>query len=369
VADWTNNDLKAYATEVKAEDALEERRLGYVAITRARRLLIASTSWWGPTQKTKRGPSEFFKVVQAQCDAGGGEVVVNIDEPPDGAVNPVVEALGTVEVEWPAALDPDRLAARREAAEAVRVSVDALTGRTAGADDRLVDGTLDEAERELVDGWDHDLELLLAELSTASSERAHDVELPTTLSASQMLVLQRAPADLAAEIARPMPRPPQRAARRGTRFHAWVEARYAQQPLLSPDELPGAGDAAITDDDDLATLQAAFESGPYADRVPLRLEVPFSLVLAGRVVRGRIDAVYATADGYEVVDWKTSRAHDADPLQLAIYRLAWAEIADCELAAVIGTFAYVRDGSVVEFPDLPDRPRLEALLNGVEPHV
>ena len=57
-----------------------------------------------------------------------------------------------------------------------------------------------------------------------------------------------------------------------------------------------------------------------------------SALVAGRLVRGRIDAVYAAdprrwrrAVTFLVVDWKTSRSETADPLQLAIYRLAWAE--------------------------------------------
>ena len=54
---------------------------------------------------------------------------------------------------------------------------------------------------------------------------------------------------------------------------------------------------------------------------------PSPLVLAGQVVRGRIDAVYAEPDGgWLVVDWKTNQRQTADPLQLAIYRLAWAEL-------------------------------------------
>ena len=90
-----------------------------------------------------------------------------------------------------------------------------------------------------------------------------------------------------------MPRQPSPAARFGTRFHAWVEARFGQQDLLDPDELPGRGDAGIDDDDDLRELIGLFENGPFADRTPVAVEPPFALVLAGQVVRGRIDAVYA----------------------------------------------------------------------------
>ncbi|MYS73803.1 ATP-dependent helicase, partial [Streptomyces sp. SID5926] len=185
------------------------------------------------------------------------------------------------------------------------------------------------------------------------------------------------PDGFAQELARPMPRPPQPAARRGTRFHAWVEARFEPLtlPLLEPEELPG-GDAEIADDHDLEFLKDAFERTEYARRTPFRVETPFQLSLAGRVVRGRIDAVYKEGDGdtatYEIVDWKTNRAATADPLQLALYRLAWAEQQGVPPASVTAAFLYVRTGEVVRPEGLPDRAALEKLLLaepvGDEPH-
>jgi DNA helicase-2/ATP-dependent DNA helicase PcrA len=162
-----------------------------------------------------------------------------------------------------------------------------------------------------------------------------------------------------------MPRPPSPAARFGTRFHAWVEARFGQQGLIEPDDLPGRADQGIDDEDELRALVDAFESGPFADRPPHRLEAPFALVLAGQVVRGRIDAVYAERDGsWLVVDWKTNRRHDADALQLAIYRVAWADLAGVPLDRVRAAFYYVRDAELVEPPGLPDRQDLERLVTG-----
>ena len=158
--------------------------------------------------------------------------------------------------------------------------------------------------------------------------------------------------------ATPMPRQPSPAARFGTRFHAWVEARFGQQDLFDPDELPGQADAGIDSDDDLAELIATFERGPFADRAPHAVEAPFALVLDGQVVRGRIDAVYAEPDGgYLVVDWKTSRKDDADVLQLALYRLAWAELAGVPLDKVRAAFYFVRSGRIVEPDDLPGARR------------
>ncbi|MGB8945816.1 MAG: PD-(D/E)XK nuclease family protein, partial [Streptomyces sp.] len=166
------------------------------------------------------------------------------------------------------------------------------------------------------------------------------------------------------------PRPPQPAARRGTRFHAWVETRFEELrlPLLAPEDLPGGGpgEAEIADERDLDALKEAFERTEYAHRSPHRLEVPFQLTLAGRVVRGRIDAVYKEVDGddvtYEIVDWKTSRTRTADPLQLAVYRLAWAELHDLPPESVKASFLYVRSGETARPAHLPGRAELERIL-------
>jgi DNA helicase-2/ATP-dependent DNA helicase PcrA len=142
-----------------------------------------------------------------------------------------------------------------------------------------------------------------------------------------------------------------------------VESLFAQQPLLEPDDLPGAADDDIVDEADLEQLKQAFLRSPYALRSPHAIEAPFQLVLAGRVVRGRIDAVYETGDGFEVVDWKTNRRATADPLQLAVYRLAWAEIVGLPVERVTAAFLYVRTGEVVRPADLPGREDLERLLS------
>lgn len=213
--------------------------------------------------------------------------------------------------------------------------------------------------------WDRDLDALAGELRRARAT-VHDVLVPAALSATQLLRLAEDPDAFAKELARPMPRPPQPAARRGTRFHAWVESRYEELPLpmLGPDELPGGdeSDAEIADERDLAELKEAFERTAYARRTPYRVETPFQITLAGRVIRGRIDAVYRTGDRYEIVDWKTTRHRTADPLQLAVYRLAWAELHGLPLDAVTATFLYVRSGETVHPQGLPGRAELERIL-------
>ncbi|MEU9940629.1 UvrD-helicase domain-containing protein [Streptomyces lavendulae] len=224
-------------------------------------------------------------------------------------------------------------------------------------------------EARAIASWDRDLDALEGELRRARAA-VREVELPSALSASQLMRLAADEQGFVRDLARPMPRPPQPAARQGTRFHAWVESRFEELPLplldlLDPaTELPGS-DQEVADEADLDALKAAFERSEYAERTPYRMEAPVQLTLAGRVIRGRIDAVYKNPDGsYEVVDWKTGRTTQADPLQLAVYRLAWAEATGTPLDRVSAAFLHVRSGRVIRPRDLPGRARLERILQG-----
>jgi DNA helicase-2/ATP-dependent DNA helicase PcrA len=355
----SKDGIKAYDEECRAHLEREERRLGYVAFTRARRLLIGSGHWWGPTQKKQRGPSPFLRELRAHADAGFGVVDLWTDQPTE-ETNPSLE-VPAVYV-WPTAYDEEPYLRRRAAADAVLADVEALA---AGHSLPEVAG-LTTWEREQLDRLDREAALLLEEERVAR-RGLRDVLLPPTLSASQLLRLQADPEGFARELARPLPRRPVLAARRGTRFHAWVETLFAQRPLLDPDELPGAEDDGIADDADLVALQDAFLATPYAALRPHSVEAPFSLPLAGRVIRGRIDAVYELGGGrWEVVDWKTGN-EAADPLQLAVYRLAWARLEGVPVEAVDAAFLYVRTGEVVRHDDLPGESELTALLRGPGP--
>ena len=189
------------------------------------------------------------------------------------------------------------------------------------------------------------------------------VPMPRMLSASQLIRLARDPDDFARSLARPMPQRPNAAARKGTLFHEWLEETLKSRPLLDLDVLEGAADddEVVPTDEDLAALRAAFAASPYADRNPVAVEAPFTVQLGGRIVRGRIDAVFADGNGgFEVVDWKTGES--GDPLQLAIYRVAWADLAGVDVDKVSAAFLHVRSGRVERVHDLPDRDALSGLV-------
>ncbi|MCF1597084.1 ATP-dependent DNA helicase [Streptomyces muensis] len=429
VPSWDSRGLKAFHEAMKEHQHTEELRLGYVTFTRPRSLLLGSGHWWGPSQKKPRGPSDFLQALYDHCAAGHGEIEAWADEPAEDEENPALHR-ETADQVWPLPLDDAALTRRRAAAETVLAHLENIGSREDGHaaathdpdtyedpdwpappddeafDDEFTGEFIDEFPDELpedgaddwdswttdrptavqtaptvphqatspeeartIASWDRDLDALTGELLRARAS-VTDVPLPAALTASQLLRLAADPDGFAQELARPMPRPPQPAARRGTRFHAWVEARFEELtlPMLEPEDLPGS-EAEIADERDLEALKDAFERTEYAHRTPYRVEAPFQLVIAGRVVRGRIDAVYkdVDADGattYEIVDWKTNRSRTADPLQLALYRLAWAEQQGVPLGSVDAVFLYVRSGEVVRPDDLPGRAALERLLTG-----
>jgi DNA helicase-2/ATP-dependent DNA helicase PcrA len=100
------------------------------------------------------------------------------------------------------------------------------------------------------------------------------------------------------------------------------------------------------------------------------IEAPFEMVVGGRLLRGRIDAVYRSEDGgYDVIDYKTGamptgREFEAAALQLSIYRLAWADLAEVPPEAVTAGFLYVRESHVERPGRLLSRDELAAVLNG-----
>jgi DNA helicase-2/ATP-dependent DNA helicase PcrA len=103
------------------------------------------------------------------------------------------------------------------------------------------------------------------------------------------------------------------------------------------------------------------------------VEVPFETLVAGRTVRGRIDAVFAdpVGGGYDVVDWKTGQPPAsaaelrAASVQLAAYRVAWATLARVPLHRVRAAFYYVRHDQTLRPADLIDEAGLAALIEEV----
>ncbi|GDY30053.1 ATP-dependent DNA helicase [Gandjariella thermophila] len=405
--------LGRHADEFEERRLVEERRLFYVALTRSEQTVLLSGHWWGETGEKPRGPSEFLTEVRDALAAGEGAIGVVehwAELPGEDERNPLTEHARTAS--WP--VDPlgDRRAAVAEGAALVRAALSELDGHgpgtpepagaptgpgtdepSAGAPgatdpgpDRDADARLDSDPDAHLDadpgadpnadtdadpeGWARDVDVLLAERAAAASRRER-IALPDHLSVSQLVELAGDRGALARRLRRPLPMPPNAAARRGTQFHAWLEQRFGASRLLDLDELPGAADADAPPDADLVELQQAFLASEWGERMPHDVEVPFESEIEGILVRGRMDAVFAEPDGgWTVVDWKTGAVPGPDHLpaltiQLATYRLAWAALSGTPLEKVGAAFHYVRHNRTLRPADLLDADGLRALLRDV----
>lgn len=343
LVDLTTKGLAAFDAACKDDDFLEQLRLGYVAFTRPHRVLIASGCWWGPTQKSMWGPSELLSSLHDYLVAEGADPV-HWEPQPMVQQNPYLADAGAVE--WPEPVGAAQLRLR-ETVERVREQM-ALEQADGSGDESPVGSVPDHVAAQIAD-WDDDIAAVLA-AELASREGDIVVRLPDTLSASAVMALAKDPADFALDLRRPVPREPNPAARLGTEFHAWVEGYYKNPGLLSMDDIAAVADPAAAVDPELKLLQEAFLRSEFADASPTAVEVEFTILVGGRVIRGVIDAVFRQVSGdgavtWQVVDWKTNKTESADPLQLSIYRLAWAQHTGADLDAVDAVFHYVRLGT------------------------
>src|SRR4051812_43181783 len=349
--------LEDYVQEWKDFGTAEEIRLGYVAVTRARHLLLCSGSWWRDGIKAC-GPSSLLHTARQACEDGAGTVVHWAEAPADDATNPALE-------EWPVGVWPaDPLTSGRRRALTAAAELVAAAAPHPLDPELVLDGTDPVLEQ-----WVRDADLLLRERARHASPTV-DVPVPSHLSVSALVTLRRDPGELARRLRRPMPAAPAPQARRGTAFHAWLEERFGAAKLVDLDELPGSGDQAAAPDSALAELQQAFLASEWADRQPLEVEVPFETPLGPLTLRGRIDAVYADDEGrYEVIDWKTGPPPSgaelaAAAVQLAAYRLGWSRLTGVPVEQVSAGFHYVGAKETVRPADLLDETGLLNLVTG-----
>ena len=335
------NDFK---DRVTAQHADEQRRLVYVAVTRARHRLWMSAALWKPGTKNFRPPSSYLELIREHVEAAGGTPVAWSEMPQKDDENPANADVN--HVLWPAS----ELTREQEIA---RAAADRLQqGEAGSAEVPQAGDAVDDPSPAEQHPWLEATDLLLAERASRWLSHVVEVEAPARLSASELVAIRRDPDEFALDVRRPVPRLLRGAADRGTLFHSWVEHRFGSDSLIDIDELPGAGDEGVEADASIEDLIERFEASEWADRRPLETETGFDLVVDGIPLRGRLDAVFAwqgdDAD-YDVIDWKTGRIPTGEALaaaevQLAVYQLAWARIAGVDPDRVRAGFFYVADG-------------------------
>ncbi|CAN5530832.1 ATP-dependent DNA helicase [soil metagenome] len=385
---------------------LEERRLAYVALTRARSVMLLSAPVWS-TGKKPRITSRFLADVVASPDLAAQDVRVGpwasmpaSDEESNplaaledsapwpgtpgrrrGAMIDIVETVLTARRARPipavaaaAVVDPATAAGTENAAPVG--STVAVANPDAVTDPGVADPGV--ADPEVVD-------MLLAERRSRGDAAQSTIgrELPDMLSTSALLDLVQDRDRFLRRRRRPLPAPPSAAAETGTRLHAWIEQHYARATLWDDDfgdksmagyepvaanesdgGLPDETAASASNLPALDVMQRHFRDSQWADQTPVAIELPVTTVLGGATVRGRIDAVFARAGGgYTVVDWKSGRAPshavlDERALQLEVYRMAYARLRGVPAEMVDGAFYFAATGETI-FPTLSTPDTLE----------
>ena len=367
---------KDFKAAVQAHAESEERRLAYVAYTRAKHVLWASSAAWVGSRSGRAEMSPFLAELETLAAAASEGTVPAVIHPRSVEESSLPETspltLDTEVAGWPydpleGPVDP-RTGERLRLAGGRRRAMETAAARVAAALEDAPRARTATREPELTGvaaGWAREAALLLERRARRSS--ANDVHLPAHISASTLVDLGEDPSAVAWRLRRPVPREPGMSARKGTAFHAWVEEYFGTAGMLDLGEAPGSDDH-IDAAYDLDAMVATFRSSPWAHRSPAFIEVPVETRIGDVVVRGRVDAVFQDPDGrWDLVDWKTGRRPSGDLLrakavQLAVYRLAWSRLKGVPLEDVRAAFFYVADNEVVRPHDLGTAGQLEEIV-------
>lgn len=323
---------ESFKQAAKAHQLREELRLVYVAVTRPKSELLLTGSYWKPGNKKPREASRFLQTALELDRLSDFEI-------PDLASdeNPLSE-IQKFET-WP--LDP--------LGERHRTQVEAAREKTLSAIEKVTEL---EAGIELGDHLQREIDLLLEERTELVSA-AQEVLLPVRVPASRFKDFIADLPELLERYRRPMPQKPYKQTRNGTLFHSWVEARFSVEHVAEDlDSLDN--DNLSFESEAIADLKANFENSRWANQTPLEIEREVQLTIGENTFICKLDAVFKTDQGVEIVDWKTGKkpkdAKDAElrSLQLSLYRLAYSRFSGIPLDEIAASFYFVADDAEIK---------------------
>ena len=351
-----------YRSELGKWEVAEERRLAYVAYTRARSQLLLTTSHYAALSKTPKMTSRFLKelersqMVQFLADDERDDDLSNraLDQSSVSVWPHQLDALASLEE--PGVADaPGQAALGKQAGLSLRLRAAALVSAAGGCQGAGSEEALQipEGLAPQLDDWWRQAHLLLQERQIRQ-ENGQEIVLPSHLAATAMAKVGKE--DFIMSLRRPLPPPPSKAARLGTAFHEEMSQRLnSEGTLLSlaeagSDRLSPADRKQVNDWlDNVAELEILQGYSPYAT------EIDQEIRLAGFNVRCRIDAVFKAVEKgraqWLIVDWKTG-GQRVRVDQLSLYVHAWAASQNVDISQVRAAYVYVQDGHVDEL-----RPR------------
>ncbi|MCF8539316.1 MAG: UvrD-helicase domain-containing protein [Candidatus Nanopelagicales bacterium] len=338
-----------YLGQIARYRHLDHDRLAYVAMTRAQDSLTMTSCWWGFGHKKPRGPHQYLQAVYDHCAGLDTDIPIWVQEPSE---DPPTTSDRDPDYTWPEPVAAEIVESLTEQARYVsadhtaELAVDTLT---------LDELTLDELA--VVHEWEQSLARLCEETERLESD-VRRVPIPRSVGVTTMLRALSEPEALARDLARPMPRPSSVVANKGTLVHALIEQHYSPSSLFDPEDLMEST-AMMEADASVEQLRQAFLASRFAAMEPVAVEQAFTISLGGVPVTGFIDAVFMDNGRYLVVDWKTGTSDHVDPMQLALYRIAWARICGIDWQDVDTCFVMLSEG--VEITPDTDHLVLEIL--------
>jgi DNA helicase-2/ATP-dependent DNA helicase PcrA len=213
------------------------------------------------------------------------------------------------------------------------------------AAETVLDAIKAKADEKLVDDTNAKLIKRLLREQEVLKNQVDKVDFPVRVPASNFKAYLGELDIVAGGYLRPVPSQPYAQSRRGNLFHAWVEKKFAPTGNLLDDE-----EFELEDEEDFYTieeLQANFEKSRFAKLTPLSVEQEIQLTIDQNTFICKMDAIYATEDGVQIVDWKTNQPPEDKEeeyrrsLQLALYRLAYAEYTGMPIEKVQASFFFV----------------------------
>ena len=347
--------MSAYKEALGRQSLREERRLAYVAFTRARHELLLTGSHLSKTASKPRRPSRFLTELQRRdLLSPYAEGWVDFDEsrpnpltaltqvgtwPPDAdAAEPLDNQAPEAEKEGTAVTD--RLADVRRARYAAAAQVTAAMGGTEPVQEVPAQAQPDD---EMVRRWRLEVGLLLAERTRALSG-GPAVRLPEHLAATRLDDLRADRRQFALDLRRPLPPEPRAAGRLGTVFHDAVAQRLSARGTLFGLGQAGVPDSLGPQDRDRIErwLETAENLPLLEDYVLAETETDREITIGATTLRCRMDAVFRRSDGsgWLIVDWKTGR-RQVPVDQLSVYVHAWAASQGVPTASVRAAYVYV----------------------------
>ena len=347
--------MSAYKEALGRQSLREERRLAYVAFTRARHDLLLTGSHLSKTASKPRRPSRFLTELQRRdLLLPHAEGWVDFDESrpnpltaltqvgtwPLDAGGMETQSSQTPETTGEDAPIADRVAAARRARHTAAAQVAAAMSGTGPAEEAPVQA---EPDDETVRRWRLEAGLLLAERSWALSS-GPAVRLPEHLAATRLDDLRADRHQFALDLRRPLPPEPRAAGRLGTVFHDAVAQRLSARGTLFGLGQAGVPDSLGPQDRDRIErwLETAENLPLLEDYVLAETETDREITIGATTLRCRMDAVFRRSDGagWLIVDWKTGR-RQVPVDQLSVYVHAWAASQGVPTGSVRAAYVYV----------------------------